>query len=173
MTELHNLRPAEGSHRNRKRKGRGPGSGNGKNAGRGENGQKSRSGGLVRPGFEGGQMPLHRRIPKRGFTPLKRKVYQVVNLGDLSRVGGTTVTIQTLKEAGLVRSTRGLVKILGQGDITEAYTVEVHAFSGSARDKITAAGGSATVIAMSAKRDVDAPEAAVEDAAAPTNDEEE
>jgi large subunit ribosomal protein L15 len=173
MTELHNLRPAEGSHRNRKRKGRGPGSGNGKNAGRGENGQKSRSGGLVRPGFEGGQMPLHRRIPKRGFTPLKRKVYQVVNLGDLSCVGGTTVTIQTLKEAGLVRSTRGLVKILGQGDITEAYTVEVHAFSGSARDKITAAGGSATVIAMSAKRDVDAPEAAVEDAAAPANDEEE
>jgi large subunit ribosomal protein L15 len=126
-------------------------------------------------------MPLHRRIPKRGFTPLSRKVYQVVNLSDLSRVDGTTVTIQTLKEAGLVRSTRGLVKVLGQGDIAEAYTVEVHAFSGSARDKITAAGGTATVIAKSTKLNPDAVEArvedvvesAVEDAAAPASDEEE
>lgn len=177
MTELHTLRPAEGSHRNRKRKGRGPGSGTGKTAGRGENGQKSRSGGLVRPGFEGGQMPLHRRIPKRGFTPLKRKIYQVVNLGDLSRVDGTTVTIQTLKEAGLVRSTRGLVKILGQGDISGAFTVEAHAFSNSARDKITAAGGSATVVPKSGNghtaADLDAVEVVVESAVASASDEEE
>ena len=146
MAELHELRPARGSHRRSKRKGRGPGSGKGKTAGRGENGQKSRSGGSVRPGFEGGQMPLQRRIPKRGFTPRKRTVYQIVNVGDLARVEGTTVNPEVLKEAGLIRSAEGLIKILAMGEVNQAYSVEAHKFSGGAVTKIEVAGGSATVL---------------------------
>jgi len=146
MAELHELRPAAGSHRSAKRKGRGPGSGKGKTAGRGENGQKSRSGGSVRPGFEGGQMPLQRRIPKRGFTPRKRKVFQIVNVGDLARVEGTTINAQTLRDAGLIRSDRGLIKVLAMGDLSQAYSVEAHRFSGGAVSKIEAAGGSVTTV---------------------------
>ncbi|MEE2668932.1 MAG: 50S ribosomal protein L15 [Gemmatimonadota bacterium] len=145
MAELHELRPAPGSNRTGKRKGRGPGSGKGKTAGRGENGQKSRSGGSVHPWFEGGQMPLQRRIPKRGFTPRKRKVYQVVNLTDFSRVEGTVINAEILKKAGLIRSTKGLVKVLSMGDVARAYTVEAHKFSSSAVTKIEAAGGTVNV----------------------------
>ena len=146
MAELHELRPAAGSHQSAKRKGRGPGSGKGKTAGRGENGQLSRSGGSVRPGFEGGQMPLQRRIPKRGFTPRKRKVFQIVNVGDLARVEGTTVNAQTLRDAGLIRSNQGLIKVLAMGDLSQAYSVEAHKFSGGAVSKIEAAGGSVTKV---------------------------
>ena len=146
MAELHELRPAAGSHRSGKRKGRGPGSGKGKTAGRGENGQKSRSGGSVRPGFEGGQMPLQRRIPKRGFTPRRRHVYQIVNVGELARVEGMTVNAQTLRDAGLIRSTKGLIKVLAMGELSQAYSVEAHKFSGGAAAKIEAAGGSVTTV---------------------------
>jgi len=178
MAELHDLSPPEGSTRKRKRVGRGEGSGLGKTSGRGQKGQKARSGGQIPPGFEGGQMPLHRRVPKRGFTPLKRTVYQVVNVGDLARVEGTTVTPETLLDAGLVSSTRGPVKILGTGEVETAYTVEAHAFSGTAEEKITAAGGSATVIRKKmvkkvVSQDGDAAEAAAEDAPGASTDEEE
>jgi large subunit ribosomal protein L15 len=146
MSELHELRPAPGSTSRSKRKGRGPGSGKGKTAGRGENGQKSRSGGSIRPGFEGGQMPLQRRIPKRGFTQRNRTVYQIVNVGDLGRVEGFTVNALVLKEAGLIRSSKGLVKILATGELDGSYSVEAHKFSGGAVAKIEAAGGSTTVL---------------------------
>ncbi len=145
MSELHDLKPSPGSHRNRKRVGRGPGSGLGKTAGRGANGQKSRSGGSVHPRFEGGQMPLHRRIPKRGFTNINRVEYQVVNVRELSRFDGD-VTVEGLKTAGLIGSSRKPVKILGVGDVEKALTVEAHAFSKSAREKIEAAGGSVSVL---------------------------
>ncbi len=146
MAELHELKPAPGSHRARKRVGRGPGSGLGKTSGRGENGQKSRSGGSIPPGFEGGQMPLQRRIPKRGFTQRKRRVYQVVNIELLAKIEGTVVSPDVLKEAGLIRSTNGLVKILGNGDVQGAYSVEVHAVSAGARAKLEAAGGSVSLL---------------------------
>ena len=146
MIELHNLKPSKGSNRNRKRVGRGPGSGTGKTAGRGENGQNARSGGGVPAWFEGGQMPLQRRIPKRGFTPRNRKEYQVVNLADLQFVEGD-VTLMSLRQAGLIRSTQKLVKLLGNGDIDRAVECTVHAASASARAKIEAAGGSVTLLA--------------------------
>jgi len=145
MAELHDLSPTRGSHRDRKRKGRGPGSGNGKTAGRGQKGQKSRSGASIPAYFEGGQMPLVRRIPKRGFTPLTRIEYQVVNVRDLDRFDAD-VDPAALKRAGLVRSTRKPVKILGNGELTKALIVEAHAFSKSAREKIEAAGGSVGLV---------------------------
>ncbi|MEQ9398262.1 MAG: 50S ribosomal protein L15 [Longimicrobiales bacterium] len=144
MSELHELSPTSGSHRNRKRVGRGPGSGLGKTAGRGQKGQKARSGGSVHPMFEGGQMPLHRRIPKRGFTNINRVEYQVVNVRELERFEGA-VTVATLKSAGLIGSTRKPVKILGVGEVGKALDVEAHAFSKSAREKIEAAGGSVSI----------------------------
>lgn len=146
MIELHNLKPAPGSHRDRKRRGRGPGSGNGKDAGRGENGQKSRSGGSIARGFEGGQMPLQRRIPKRGFSPLNRTEYQIVNVGDLFRIDGTEVTPIMLEEAGLIRSEHGIVKILGTGEVAGPLQVSAHAVSAGARTKIETAGGSVTIL---------------------------
>lgn len=145
MSELHDLSPPTGSRSERKRRGRGPGSGNGKTAGRGQKGQKARSGGQIPPGFEGGQMPLHRRIPKRGFTNVFRTEYQVVNVRDLARVEGS-VTPESLKAAGLIGHASRPVKILGEGEVDQALEVTVHAFSGSARSKIEAAGGSATVL---------------------------
>jgi large subunit ribosomal protein L15 len=145
MAELHDLSPSSGSTKNRKRKGRGPGSGNGKTAGRGQKGQKARSGGSVHPRFEGGQMPLVRRIPKRGFTNLSRVEYQVVNLRDLERVEGD-VTPESLKAAGLVRSVKKPVKVLGIGDVSRKVSVTAHGFSATAQSKIEAAGGSVTVI---------------------------
>ena len=147
MIELHNLRSPEKSRRARKRVGRGPGSGKGKTAGRGENGQNSRSGGGVPAWFEGGQMPLQRRIPKRGFTNRNRVEYQVVNVCDLHIVGGTA-TPEALREAGLIRSLRTPVKILGNGEISTAVDCSVHAASAAARAKIEAAGGSVTLLSQ-------------------------
>ncbi len=145
MAELHDLSPAAGSHRGRKRVGRGPGSGLGKTAGRGQKGQGARAGGNVSIHFEGGQMPLHRRIPKRGFKSMNRVEYQVVNLRDLEPFEGR-VTVETLKGAGLIGNSRRPVKVLGQGDVTKALSVEAHAFSKSAKQKIEAAGGSVAVL---------------------------
>jgi large subunit ribosomal protein L15 len=125
--------------------GRGPGSGTGKTAGRGQKGQKARSGASIPAGFEGGQMPLHRRIPKRGFHNFTRVEYQVVNVGELARVEGE-VTLATLRDAGLVGSGRKPVKILGNGEVESALSVTAHAFSASAREKIEAAGGTASVV---------------------------
>ena len=138
--KLHDLSPAEGSTRNRKRIGRGRGSGTGKTAGRGHKGQRSRSGFSQRLGFEGGQMPLVRRVPKRGFTNIFRKEIAVVNLRDLAKLEGE-VTPEILVEKGMVR--KGLpVKILGDGELDVALQVKAHRFSASARQKIEAAGGS-------------------------------
>lgn len=136
---LHDLSPAKGSKGKRKRLGRGQGSGYGKTAGRGHKGQKSRSGYTRRPGFEGGQMPLIRRVPKRGFTNIFRIEYAVINVGELAEQQGE-VTPETLASAGLVRRGRPL-KILGDGEIDRAVTVKAHAFSATARRKIEAAGG--------------------------------
>lgn len=137
--KLHDLSPAPGSRRPRKRVGRGPGSGNGKTAGRGHNGQRSRAGYSQRLGFEGGQMPLIRRVPKRGFTNIFRVTYSPVNLRQLVDFEGE-VTRELLEARGLVRS-GALYKILGDGEITQALTVTAHKFSKSARAKIEAAGG--------------------------------
>jgi large subunit ribosomal protein L15 len=145
--KLHELRPAEGSTKNKKRLGRGTASGQGKSAGKGQKGQNSRSGGGVRLGFEGGQMPLYRRLPKVGFTNIWRKEYAVVNLSDLDVFeNGTIITIEALKEAGLVKATKSGVKILGTGDITKSLTVQANKFSKTAAEKINAAGGKVEVI---------------------------
>ena len=143
---LHNLSPAPGSHRNRKRLGRGPGSGTGKTSGKGHKGIKARSGhhgpGGGKPQFEGGQMPLTRRIPKRGFTNPFREEHQVVRLGDLQRVPeGTEITPISLFEAGLIRANKGPAKLLANGEITSAVTVRGVKMSAGARQKIEAAGG--------------------------------
>ncbi|HEY0555947.1 MAG TPA: 50S ribosomal protein L15 [Thermoanaerobaculia bacterium] len=137
--KLHELSPAKGSKHSKKRVGRGPGSGLGKTAGRGEKGQKSRTGYSGRPGFEGGQMPLVRRVPKRGFTNIWRREYAVVNLSQLAELEGD-ITPETLREAGLVRSGRK-VKVLGDGEIAKPLNVVADKFSKSAREKIEAAGG--------------------------------
>jgi large subunit ribosomal protein L15 len=146
---LNNLKPAEGSKFNRKRVGRGPGSGNGKTAGRGYKGAQSRSGWKYKRGFEGGQMPLHRRVPKRGFTNIFRTEYDVVNLDQLEKLfdTGATVTVDSLRDAGIVSSRTALVKVLGRGDVTKALTVQAHKFSGKAAEKLAAAGGKAEAIA--------------------------
>jgi len=145
---LHNLKPARGSVRKRKRVGRGPGSGTGKTAGRGENGQKSRSGYSRKVGFEGGQMPLHRRVPKRGFTNAPfRKEFAEVNLGRLEVFeDGTIVTPEVLVKRGIVKRVRDGVKILGKGDLTKALTVHAHRFSARAKERIAGAGGKAEVL---------------------------
>ena len=137
--KLHELSPAKGSKHARKRVGRGPGSGLGKTAGRGEKGQKSRTGYSRRPGFEGGQMPLVRRVPKRGFTNIWKTEYAVVNLSQLAALEGD-VTPEVLVERGLVRSGRK-IKVLGDGEIGKPLHVVADKFSGSAREKIEAAGG--------------------------------
>jgi large subunit ribosomal protein L15 len=139
MMKLHELSPAKGSKHSRKRVGRGPGSGLGKTAGRGEKGQKSRTGYSSRPGFEGGQMPLVRRVPKRGFTNIFKTEYSVVNVGDLAELEGE-ITPESLAGHGLVRSGR-LVKVLGEGEIGKALRITANKFSKSARAKIEAAGG--------------------------------
>ncbi|RME27678.1 MAG: 50S ribosomal protein L15 [Candidatus Zixiibacteriota bacterium] len=144
--ELHTLKPAPGSKKTRKRVGRGPGSGLGKTSGRGHKGQLSRSGAHHRVGFEGGQMPLHRRLPKFGFTNIFRKTYQVVNVQDLARCNETEITPEVLKQAGLIKKVRQPVKILGNGAIDKALTVKAAAFSKSAVAKIEAAGGKAEVL---------------------------
>ena len=137
--KLHEMGPKEGSKRNRKRIGRGPGSGTGKTSGKGHNGQRSRSGFSRRAGFEGGQMPLIRRVPKRGFTNIFRREYEIVNLSDLAGLEGD-ITPESLAEKGLVRPGRP-VKVLGDGDVDTKLTVVAHKFSAGARSKIEAAGG--------------------------------
>jgi large subunit ribosomal protein L15 len=146
--ELHDLHPAKGAKKSRKRIGRGPGSGTGKTAGRGHKGQKSRSGYSRRFGFEGGQMPLVRRIPKRGFTNIFRVEYQVVNLRDLDRAfaDGDTVSVEALVEKRLIRGDKHPVKVLGDGELTKKLTVKVHKFSASAQAGITKAGGTCEVV---------------------------
>ncbi len=146
MTELHDLRPSPGSTKKRKRVGRGPGSGKGKTSGRGHKGQKARSGARIPAGFEGGQMPLQRRIPKRGFTSRNRVEYQVVNVRTLDEFQGDTVTPEGLYEQGFIGSSVDLLKILGDGEVTRAVSVSAHAFSGTAREKIEAAGGTVTLL---------------------------
>jgi len=145
---LNNLKPAAGSKFNRKRVGRGPGSGNGKTAGRGNKGAQSRSGYSYKRGFEGGQMPLHRRVPKRGFNNIFRIEYEVVNLDQIEERfdAGATVTPEALRAAGLVNSRKTPVKVLARGEVTKALTVQVHKFSGKAAEKIAAAGGRAEAI---------------------------
>lgn len=140
--ELNSIKPALGSTKDRKRIGRGPGSGHGKTATKGHKGQKARSGGSIKAGFEGGQMPMQRRLPKRGFTPLQRTEYAVVNLGQLEVFeSGTAVDMELLLKYGLVGKILDGVKILAKGELTKALTVKAHKFSIAAKDKITAAGG--------------------------------
>lgn len=145
--KLHTLKPAEGSRQERNRVGRGQGSGNGKTAGRGSKGQKSRSGGRVRIGFEGGQTPLFRRLPKRGFTNINRKEYAIVNLDTLNRFeDGTTVTPALLVEAGIIKNELSGIKILGEGQLERKLTVQAAKFSKAAEEAINAAGGSIEVV---------------------------
>ena len=147
---LEDLRPAPGSTKKRKRIGRGPGSGHGKTAGKGHKGQKARSGGGVRPGFEGGQMPLYRRLPKRGFVPYGGKTeFAIVNLKDVVArfAAGSVVDPDSLLQARLIKKAdRGAVKILGEGDVSHALTVRAHKISESARRKVEAAGGRVDVL---------------------------
>jgi large subunit ribosomal protein L15 len=144
---LDELKPAEGSKFTAKRVGRGIGSGNGKTSGKGHKGQNARSGGGVRPGFEGGQMPLYRRLPKRGFNNIFAKQYVTINVSELERFeNGTTVTAELLKESGVVSKTLDGIKILGRGELTKKLEVKVAKFSASAAEKIEKAGGKAEVI---------------------------
>ncbi len=144
---LDELQPAEGSKFKAKRVGRGIGSGNGKTSGKGHKGQNARSGGGVRPGFEGGQMPLYRRLPKRGFNNIFAKKYVAVNVSELERFdNGTTVTAELLKESGVVSKTLDGIKILGRGELTKKLDVKAAKFSASATAKIEKAGGKAEVI---------------------------
>ncbi|NLK51283.1 MAG: 50S ribosomal protein L15 [Syntrophomonadaceae bacterium] len=145
--KLHELRPATGSRQRATRKGQGIGSGLGKTAGRGHKGQKSRSGGGVRPGFEGGQMPLQRRVPKRGFNNKWRKDIVIVNTGQLNQFdNGTVITPELLREAGLIKRYGDGVKLLAQGDLEKSLTIKLHAVSQAAAEKITTAGGKVEVI---------------------------
>ncbi len=145
--KLFELGSTPGATKEAKRKGRGPGSGNGKTAGRGHKGQNARSGGGVRPGFEGGQMPLYRRLPKRGFTNIFAKEYVSVNVSELERFDdNTVVNAELLKEVGVISKIKDGVVILGRGEITKKLTVQAVRFTASASEKITAAGGKAEVI---------------------------
>ena len=145
---LNELKPAEGSTFKKFRKGRGHGSGNGKTSGKGHKGQNARSGGGVRPGFEGGQMPLYRRIPKRGFKCINSKNIVAINLSLLNDrfEDGAVVTVQSLMDKGIISNARDGVKVLGNGEITKKLTVQVNYYSNSAKEKIEAIGGTAEVI---------------------------
>lgn len=145
--ELHSLSRSRGANKNRKRVGRGPGSGNGVKAGRGDKGQKSRSGYSLRPGFEGGQMPLYRRLPKRGFFNKFSKHYVVMNVRDLEKYeDGTEVSPEFLLESGYVKSMKDGLRILGEGELTRKVSVKAHHVTESARKKIEDAGGSVEVV---------------------------
>jgi len=143
---LSDLSPKQGSNKKKKRVGRGIGSGHGKTSCRGHKGQKARTGGGTRVGFEGGQMPLYRRLPKRGFTNIFRKDYAVVNLKDLDKLSESVVTPEVILEKGLIKDTKSGIKILGEGEIKKPITVKAHAFSASAKDKIIKAGGVIEII---------------------------
>jgi len=146
---LNDLAPAPGARKDRKRVGRGVGSGWGKTAGRGSKGQNSRSGGGVRPGYEGGQMPIHRRLPKRGFTNVFKKIYAIVNVGDLTKMeSGSVIDEAALVRAGLVKGRRDGIKLLGRGEIDIPLTVKVDLVSQSARQKIESAGGTIEVSSL-------------------------
>ena len=145
--KLFELQPSEGSTKSRKRLGRGHGSGLGKTSGRGHKGQKARSGGGVRIGFEGGQMPIYRRLPKRGFTNIFAKEYVEVKISDLNKFdNGTTVDAEALKAAGIIKKTCDGIKVLGNGSLEKKLTVKAAKFTGSAKEKIEAAGGKVEVI---------------------------
>ena len=146
--DLSNLKPAEGSKGKKFRVGRGQGSGNGKTAGRGHKGAQSRSGWKSKRGFEGGQMPLHRRVPKRGFTNIFRTEYAVVNVDQIAKVfdAGTAITPDLLRERGLVSRGAEKVKVLARGDVSKALTIKAHKFSGKAAEKIAAAGGTTELL---------------------------
>ncbi len=145
--DLSCLKPAIGSTKTRKRIGRGAGSGLGKTSGKGHKGQKARSGGSIKAGFEGGQMPLQRRLPKRGFRPLEKTVYAVINLRDLELFdAGSVIDLDDYGLAGLVNDLHDGIKILGDGELTKALTVKAHKFSKSAQDKIEKAGGTVEVL---------------------------
>ena len=142
MLKLNNLSPEKGARRNKKRVGRGPGSGLGKTAGRGHKGARSRSGYTAKPGFEGGQMPLHRRLPKRGFTNIFKKEYRIISLTSLNTFeAGAVIDRQALLDAGLIKKTDELIKVLANGEITTAVTVDLDKISRAAAEKIVAAGG--------------------------------
>ncbi len=147
MNELSNLAPPEGAHKSRKRVGRGPGSGNGKTSGRGQKGQKARAASKKRPGFEGGQMPIYRRLPARGFRPFNKKVWSIVNVVDLNEFdAGTEITPELLHAEGFIRKATDAVKVLGDGELTVAVNVRAHKFSKGAEAKIKARGGNVEVI---------------------------
>ena len=148
---LSGLKPPAGQTKNRKRVGRGMGSGHGKTATRGTKGQHSGSGFSQKRGFEGGQMPLHRRLPKRGFTNIFKKQFTIVNLGRLEKLEGDTFSVDRLLELGVIKKTGDALKILGSGQLTRKITVEAHQFSKSALEKIQKAGGSAQVIGAPAQ----------------------
>ncbi|MDD4772283.1 MAG: 50S ribosomal protein L15 [Eubacteriales bacterium] len=145
--KLHELSPAPGSTKEKQRKGRGPGTGNGKTAGRGHKGQNARSGGGVKPGFEGGQLPLYRRLPKRGFTNIFAKKYAIINISALDGFDdGAVVDINSLLDLGMIRREPDGLKILGDGELTKKLTVKASFFSAVAKEKIEAAGGKVEVI---------------------------
>lgn len=147
--ELNNLKPAIGATKNKKRIGRGTGSGHGKTATKGHKGQKARSGGSIKAGFEGGQMPMQRRLPKRGFTPLVRKDYAIVNIGQLDVFeAGSTVDADALVRAGLISAIKDGVKILADGEVTKSLVVKAHKYSAKAKEKIEAVGGKIEEIAL-------------------------
>ncbi|HEY6874006.1 MAG TPA: 50S ribosomal protein L15 [Geobacteraceae bacterium] len=140
--ELNSIKPAIGASKNKKRIGRGTGSGHGKTATKGHKGQKARSGGSIKAGFEGGQMPMQRRLPKRGFRPLERKEYAVVNIGQLEIFeAGSIVDMEALLKSGLIGKVLDGIKILATGELTKSLSIKAHKFSATAREKITAAGG--------------------------------
>jgi large subunit ribosomal protein L15 len=141
--QLHDLSPEQGARKNRKKVGRGPGSGMGKTSTRGHKGLKARSGGSVRPGFEGGQMPLYRRLPKRGFYNIFKKEISIINVKDLERFkDGSTIGVDTLKEVGMIKGNVTIVKVLGTGEVTKKFSLKNVLISKTAREKIETAGGS-------------------------------
>ena len=145
--KLHEIQAPPGANKRTKRVGRGPGSGHGKTSTRGHKGQKSRSGGGIRPGFEGGQMPLQRRLPKRGFTNIFKKEYVIVNIQELNIFDdGTEVTIELMQDVGMVKGVKDGVKILGNGELQKQLTVKAHRFSKQAEEKISARGGKAEAV---------------------------
>jgi len=144
--KINELKPNEGARKRAKRVGRGPGSGHGKTSTRGHKGQKARTGGGVKPGFEGGQMPLQRRIPKRGFKNPFKKEYAVVNLKDIAGIDSDIITPELLKERGIVKSLKDGLKVLAEGELKRALTIKAHAFSAQAAEKIKASGGTPEVI---------------------------
>lgn len=162
--ELHNLKNNAGARKKRKRVGRGPGSGSGKTAGKGHKGQKSRAGYSRHFGFEGGQMPLHRRLPKRGFNHADRWPMAVVNVDTLESAfeAGTEVTAEAVVAAGLAKSTRGGIKILGRGELTKKLTLKVQAISPGAQQKVEAAGGVVEIVGISAPEAAKAEQAQAE-----------